>query len=343
MKKTKRERIQREIKDLFLVLSGCFLLALSDALFIIPNHIVNGGVDSIGVLINFYFQDRLGFDLSDIVVAVVQILLWVLGLFFLGKKFSAHTLLGTLAFPAFYSLLLRTNVYEAWGLKAFFEAHSDSVGSLALAGLFGGGIAGIGVALTYLGDGSTGGTDILCFIIEKYARVTQDLSGMALDAIFILTSLFCMRDWGLTMSGILSSLACAVAVRLLYVKANDSVVCHVITEQFELVNGFIQNRLGHGTTVIEGSSGRSGKERKIVRAVMYRDEADDLKSYIAMVDPDAFFTIAALDETTGRGFSPWRSNAWNRKRLLRKYGVEIKERKNPDAEFEDLDQNQLNS
>lgn len=327
MTKSKKVQFFLELKNIFLVLLGCFLLALSDALFIIPNNIVNGGVDSIGVLVNYYFQDSVGFDLSDIVVAVIQLLLWILGLFFLGKKFSIHTLLGTLAFPAFYSLLLRTHVYEYCGLKAFFDAHQDSIGAMILAGVFGGGIAGVGVAFTYLGDGSTGGTDILCFIIEKYARITQDLSGMAMDGILILAALICMKDWGLAMCGVLSSITAALVIYLVYVKGNDSVLCNIVTSKPDKINDFIQHHLNHGTTILEGNSGRSGEKRMIVRAVMYKEEADDLKNFIALVDPDSFVTFASLDDTVGQGFTPLKASPRNRRKLLLKYGVKIKESK----------------
>lgn len=185
------------------------------------------------------FCGKVGFDLSDIVVASVQLVLWIIGLCFLGKRFSFPTLLGSLAFPAFYSLLLRTNVYHLLGLGAFFSSHSDSLSALLLAAIFGSGLSGIGVALTYLGDGSTAGTYILCFLIEKYASISQDLSGFVLVTLLILISFIAMCDWGLGMVGITSAVICAVAVRFLYVKANESVVCNVFTMKPELVNEFI--------------------------------------------------------------------------------------------------------
>lgn len=75
-------------KNVLLVLLGSFILALADELFIMPCSIINGGIDSIGVIINFNFKEALGSDLSDIVIASLQILLWLLGLLLLGQKFS---------------------------------------------------------------------------------------------------------------------------------------------------------------------------------------------------------------------------------------------------------------
>lgn len=339
MTKTKKERFFLEAKNLMLVLTGCFILALSDALFSIPMNIVNGGVDSIGILVNYYFKESLGFDLSDIVVGAIQVILWIIGLFILGKKFSWHTLIGSLAFPAFYSLLLRTNIYHYWGLESFFSSHPDDIGALILAGLFGGVLAGIGVALTYLGDGSTGGTDILCFIIEKYTSITQDLSGAALDGILILISLICMHNWGLALCGIISSVVANMVINQLYVKANDSVLATIITTKPDPINSFIQTHLEHGSTLLEGESGHSGEARSIIRCVMYKDEADDLKIFVAMADPDAFLTFSSLDDTVGQGFSPLKASSRSRRRILKKYGIKIREKKKAENKGQDIDKN----
>jgi uncharacterized membrane-anchored protein YitT (DUF2179 family) len=65
---------------------------------------------------------------------------------------------------------------------------------LMLAGIFGGALAGAGVAISYLGNGSTGGFDIISFIIAKYSEMKQDVSGFIIDASLIVIGMICMRD-----------------------------------------------------------------------------------------------------------------------------------------------------
>ena len=101
-----KEKVKSEVSDVLLVLAGSLVLALADALFIVPCQIINGGVDSLGILVNFYLQPLWGFDVTDIAIAIAQVALWLLGLWLLGIKFSIHTLLGSLAFPLFYSFIV---------------------------------------------------------------------------------------------------------------------------------------------------------------------------------------------------------------------------------------------
>ena len=329
--KLSKERLFAEMKDIFLVLAGCFVLALADAIFIVPCNIVNGGVDSLGVILNHYLEPWLGMNITDIVIALSQALLWLVGCFALGKKFSLHTLLGSLAFPAFYSLLLRLNLADIVGMTAMYRrnANADSSLSLAvlmLAGIFGGGLSGTGVALAYLGNGSTGGFDVVSFIIAKYSELKQDLSGLILDTTLIIFGIIAFQNWELGLAGVLSAFSCALAVQFVYVYTNSFIIVDIISKEGATVQRFIQDELGHGTTVVQTIGGFSKENRKMIRVVIYRIEMSELKSFIAAVDPKAFVSFTVAQTINGKGFEPFVLSARGRKRILKKYNIPNEEK-----------------
>lgn len=327
----KKAKFYKVFKSVGLVLLGSFILALADALFIMPCNIVNGGIDSLGIIVNHFFKESVGFDLSDIVIAGVQIILWIVGLILLGKKFSFYTLLGTLAFPAFYSLLLRIDLLSIIKLSDFYAQYTtdgelDFV-ILLVAGIFGGILSGAGVAITYLGDGSTGGTDVLAFLIAKYTSIKQDLGGLFLDTTMIIIGFICLRSWELLLSGILSAVVAAFVIRKIYVQSDNPVIMDIICSDPNKVTQFIHEKLDHATTLIEIEGGYSGEKRTSVRAIVYGTEAKDVRAFVATIDPNAFISSCDANNVSGEGFEPLRFSPRSLKRILHRYGIKTKEDK----------------
>ena len=324
-----KARLYTIVRNVGLVLLGSFILALADALFIMPCSIINGGIDSIGVIVNFYLKDVVGFDLSDIVIASLQIILWIVGLLLLGKKFSFYTLLGTLAFPAFYSILLRINIIELIGLNKFYLSHTVDGNldflTLIIAGLIGGVLSGGGIALTFLGNGSTGGTDILSFLIAKYTSIKQDLSGLILDTSMIVIGFICLRNFELFFAGIISAVVTAYVVKKIYIQSDAPVVMDIICNDHDTVSNFIHEKLDHATTLIQVEGGYSKKKRMCVRAIVYGTETTDVKAFISSVDPNAFISVIPADNVSGEGFEALRFSPRSLKRILHYYGIKTKD------------------
>lgn len=324
----KRNKILNIIKCVFLILLGCFILAVADALFIIPCNIVNGGIDSLSIIINHFVADKYG-DITDIVIAVLQVVLWLIGLLFLGKKFSFYTLLGTFAFPAFYAILLRTNFIDLVQITAFYQKHT--VGGelefsvLLVSGLFGGLLLGSGLALTYLGDGSTGGMDVIAFLLAKYTKLPQDIGNLSLDTSMILLGFICLQRWELFFSGVLTAIVSAIIVRLIYVRSDNPVILDIISSTPKPIMAFVHDKLGHATTITKVFGGYSGEERTNIRAVVYGSEAKDVRAFVASVDKDAFITSTLTNNISGEGFEPLIVSPRSLRRILHRYGIKTKE------------------
>lgn len=321
-----KDKILEEAKDVSLVLLGCFVLALADEIFIVPCNIVNGGVDSLGVILNHWLSPVLHFDVTDIVIAISQAVLWLIGCFTLGKKFSLHTLLGSLAFPLFYALMMRFRLRYAIGIMDMYQRNSNPDGSLylsvlMLSAIFGGALSGAGVALAYLGNGSTGGFDVVSFLIAKYSDMKQDVSGFILDASLIALGMLAFRSWELGLAGILSAFACALAVQYIYVYSNSFIVADIISSKTAAIQEYVDKELGHGSTLVDVRGGHKGENRKLIRVVIYKIEMSELKTFIAAIDPKAFVVFSTAQTINGKGFEPLLISGRERKRILEKYNL----------------------
>jgi uncharacterized membrane-anchored protein YitT (DUF2179 family) len=320
-----KDQVLNEAKNIGLVLLGCLVLALADELFIVPCSIVNGGVDSLGVIINHMISPYVTFDWTDIIIiAIAQAILWIVGCFTLGKKFSLRTLLGSLAFPLFYALMFRLRLRERIGLETLFAQNHDAEGNpslalLLLSAIFGGALSGAGVALAYTGNGSTGGFDVVSFLIAKYSDIKEDVSGFILDSSLIVFGLIVFQDWQLALAGILSAFCCAFAVQYVYVYSNSFIIADIISDHTDEIIAYADKELGHGSTLINVTGGHSGEKRKLIRVAVFRVEMSELRSFIATIDPKAFIIFSNAKTVNGKGFDPLLISGRKKKHILSQY------------------------
>lgn len=302
----KQKRTLTEVKNYLLVFLGCTILAFGDAAFLGPCNLVTGGLFSLGLLVNRYVEPALGFNVTDIVVAVAQMGLWILGLSILGWRFSMKTLFGTLVYPIAYSLMLRFNIGNAIGLSVLYDG--ETIHTL-LAALFGGFLVGAGVAFAYLGSGSTGGLDVISVILAKYTPLKEDLSGLLLDALLVLLGLLlpgngASIDVVHVLFGLIGAFMCAMAIQYIYINAGSFIICDIFSERYKEIQEYIHVQLDHATTEVDVVGGYSGQPRKMLRVAINRREQMELRSFIASVDPKAFVTFSPAKAINGEGFIP---------------------------------------
>lgn len=310
----KKERVLRGIFDIFLVVLGSFVLAAADIVFLVPSNLITGGLYSIGVTVQ-YFIDEAGvnFQVHDIITTGLQVILFIIGLIFLGKKFSAHTLLSTIVYPGFYALLSRTNFGSVIS-EQLINMSEPMLGTF-LAGIFGGLGVGLGVALTFLGNGSTGGIDILAMIVAKFTKIKVGISTFIFDGSIIFVCAILMRERAnivpVTLIGILSAILAAGMVEVIYVLVDNYIVVEIISDKYEEINNYIQTALDRGASIIEIEGGYTGNKHKLIKSVLNKNEATLVKDFVASVDEKAFIIFLNAKAINGEGFSPLKmSRRW---------------------------------
>lgn len=295
-KKKKKINYKVLVYRLSLCLIGSFLLAFGTGVFLTPANVVAGGISGIGIIITHYVR----YNVVDIVVWGFNILFFILSFIFLGKKFTLHTLIATFTFPGFLTLIQRTNCF-AFISNIFVGKESN----LLLAGIFGGLFVGAGVALTFLGDGSTGGTDVLCFILAKYTPLKQGVTSFACDASVILVGMICLRDNMLpSLVGILSALLTALMIEVIFVQSNTIYIADIITKKYKEFSAYIIRDLDGTCTIIDAKGAyKTDNDIKMVRLVVDKRDFLTIKDQISKIDEEAFVTITTAKKVLGEGFS----------------------------------------
>lgn len=308
----------------FLVLLGTFILAYGTAVFLVPFNIINGGVDGVGLL----FQEA-GILTVDIWSYIICWGLFAIGIFVLGVKFSIGTLISTIFYPMFLSIILRTGmalpvverlagpdasvvINEVLGIIQVVDVSSVDTGRLLLSGLFGGILSGIGCAVTFIGGGSTGGFDIISFIVKKYLGIEISVTGFIMDAIIVSAGLIVdlvgdksqsYSTFAAGLIGILSAMMCAASIELIYSGFTTNYVCDVVTDNPLEVTDFIHKELDRTTTIFDVTGGYTKEGKTMVRIVIPKREYMAVKDALARIDSRAFIIFYEAKMVAGEGFA----------------------------------------
>ena len=313
------KRVIRQISNYIAVVLGTFLLAFGSVIFLEKSNLVAGGVSGIAIIVQHAIRLGLG-DMTirvyDYIVYGLMVIFWVLGLIFLGKDFALKTLLSSVLYIGFTALFFRVQFFDQLADK-FSGLDLDEnarAGNLILCGVFGGVFVGGGVALTFVGGGSTGGVDVLQILMAKYWRIKESVGGFLLDAVVIVVGMGVMQMWIPALCGILSSFVVAVLIEIVYIKGQTAYQVDIISDKWEEISKYAQDELERGATIIHAEGGYKGEERVILRVVFDQRQYEKIREYIASVDPKAFVTFTQTNAVFGEGFKNNRKIKKNNKK-----------------------------
>lgn len=289
---------------------GCAIIAFGSAAFIEPLGLVNGGVLSVGVIIQ-HFVDSSGssFQAVDIVTWVLQIVFFLIGFLFLGKDFAAKTLFASIAYPLLFTLFYRVPFGESGSLGQMVASQLMGKGDAQmaytlLAGIAGGACTGVGVGLCYLYGGSSGGVDVVSLILARYTRIKESVGSFAIDASLIIIGIIAMQDLASGLIGIISAFICALAVEYVYVRSNGSIIADIVTSKSDEIMEYVIKQMDRSTTVFSAIGGYTGEEKKVIRVAFSKRQLPEFKAFISKTDPKAFVTFTETSMVNGEGFAP---------------------------------------
>lgn len=276
----KRERVMQFI----LLLAGTALTSMGTVLFFTPNRIVCGGVS--GVTTILYHLSRIPIGLS---YAAINAALLLIGIRVLGREFILKTLLGTGLMTLFMEL---------------FAVLPPLTTDRLLGTIFGGIFYGVGLGLTFISRGSTGGTDILGRLIQaKFPRFRIGRLLATIDVIIILSSAVVFRDMDLVLCGVLGVVIQSFAIDALIDHFNVAHMVYVVTDNGEYVREYMRARYDRGVTELEAYGYANEEKTKcLLVCVMNAAEAAEFKEVLNEVDPEAFVMFTEAKSILGKGF-----------------------------------------
>lgn len=181
-----------------------------------------------------------------------------------------------------------------------------TAGNYLICGIFGGIFIGGGVAVTFLGGGSTGGVDTLIFLMEKHWKIKESVASFIIDASIVIfgVTVFAVNRENLIpcLCGMISAFIAALMIEHIYIGGQTSYQVDIISEHWEEISRYAQDELERGATIIRAEGGYKGEERVILRIVFDKRQYRQLRRYIASVDPKAFVTFTQTNAVFGEGF-----------------------------------------
>ena len=292
-----KNKLRKQLLNYFLVIVGTFLLAFGTVVFLTKSELVAGGISGIAIIIQHFITNVY---IYDYLVLGLTAITWLIGLLFVGKDFAYKTLLSSVIYVGCTFLFARLPFFNEMAVNF---AGKGEAGNLILCGIFGGVFVGAGVAITFLGGGSTGGVDVFQIIIRKKLNIKESVSSVIIDGIVILVGMFSMRLWTESLCGILSSVVTAGIIEGIYIKNQSSYQVDVISSEWKSISDYVQNDLERGATVLRVEGGYKGESRVMLRLVIDKQQYEKLRNYIAEVDPSAFLTFTQVNAVYGEGFT----------------------------------------
>lgn len=277
---------KRVVKEYFWITIGYLILSVAIKFFFVPNKIAGGGVTGIAIIINHYIpQMSVG-----MLILVMNIILFIIALIVLGGNFGAKTIYASLALSG--SIIV---------MDKFISPEVAATNDLLLATVFGTLLSGIGMAIVFNQNASTGGTDIIAKILNKFVHLDIGKALLAVDFMVVSASALTFNA-EIGMYAFLAAIMNGFVIDYVIAGLNKCKAIVVISIKYELVNEFIIRELDRGCTIIEGKGGYSGKETKMIYTVLGRKEFIKLREYIKDIDRKAFITVSDAHEVLGEGF-----------------------------------------
>lgn len=290
-----KKLVLKQTSNYIAVILGTFLLSFGSVIFLTKAELVAGGISGIAIIIQHFVDVQI----YDYLVAGLTVFFWLLGLLFVGKDFALKTALSSALYIGFTFLFKRVAFFDE---LAITFAGEQAAGNLILCGIFGGVFIGGGVAITFLGGGSTGGVDVVQVLLSKYAGIKESISSFIIDGLVIVVGMATMQLWVAALCGILSSFVTAVLIEIVYIKNQTAYQVDIISDKWEDISRYAQDELERGATIIRAEGGYKGEERVILRVVFDKMQYEKIKRYIASVDPKAFVTYTQTNAVFGEGF-----------------------------------------
>ncbi|MCF0255609.1 YitT family protein [Bacteroides heparinolyticus] len=290
-KPTKAE-VTRELRDYVFITFGLISYALGWAAFLIPYQITTGGTTGIGAII--YYATGFPIQWSYFIINAI---LMTFAIKILGPKFSIKTtyaIFGLTFLLWFFQLL----VNGADGVPPQILGPGQDF----MACLIGATMCGIGLGVVFNCNGSTGGTDIIAAIINKYHDVTLGRMVMACDVIIISSCYFIFNDWRRVIFGFVTLFVIGFVLDYIVNSARQSVQFFIFSKEYEKIADRITKETHRGVTVLDGIGWYSKHNVKVLVVLAYKRQSIEIFRMVKDIDPNAFISQSSVIGVYGEGF-----------------------------------------
>ena len=296
--------VWKTLSEYALVALGILMYVLGWTLFLIPNNRVGGGVTGLSSILQYATHGVINAGWS---YGVINILLLIVALRLLGKSFGSKTIFAVVLASvglSFLQKIIPQGIIQSLALEN---------GKL-MSTIMGGMLAGAGIGMTMSQGGSTGGTDIIALVVNKYRNVSPGRMILWIDVAIILSSLFfpsympdgSLMGWSDKITTVVYGFILVVVnstVLDLYISGSrQSVQLFVLSDRFAEIADAVTNDLHKGVTVLDGEGWYTKQSRKVLMIITRKTELNIILRYIKSIDSNAFLSVSSVTGVYGKGF-----------------------------------------
>lgn len=290
------------VKEYSLITLGVLIYVAAWIIFLLPNNLIGGGATGIASIIQYATGIKAGYTYF-----VINVGLLIAAIFTLGKSFGSKSV---------YAIILTSvglNLGQELVPQEFIQIMALDNGKL-MSTIIGGVLVGIGIGMTMTQGGSTGGTDIIALIMNKYRGISPGRTILVIDVVVIL---FSMVMPSYTADGALIPLTEKITIAvyawiLIFVMTSvldayvsgsrQSMQIFVFSKKYESIADAVTGDLHRGVTVLDGTGWYTKTSSKVLMIVTLKSDLNVLLKFINNIDPDAFISISSATAVYGKGF-----------------------------------------
>ncbi len=299
-----RSSVFRTVKEYALITFGMLLYILAWVIFLLPNNMVGGGVSGVSSLIQYFTHGAIKMGYSYFVINVV---LLIIALFVLGNKFGIKTV---------YAIVIASaglNLFQELIPAEICQTLAVDNGKL-MSSIMGGLLSGVGIGICMSQGGSTGGTDIIALIVNKYRNVSPGQMILAMDVVIILSSLFIPLQSGdgslmefnekitTVVYGFILIAINGMVLDMTLAGSKQSVQLIILSKKHKELADAITNELHRGVTVLNGMGWYTKEPTQVLMVLARKYDLNILLRYIKTIDPEAFLSVSSVTGVYGKGF-----------------------------------------
>jgi len=279
-----KKKLTAYIKEYFLIIVGSMLMAISTALILLPNQLSTGGFSGISTILYYLFNYPVGTT-----TIILNIPLLLISFFKIKKSLFVKSIVGTILLSFFTD---------------FLEVLGPITNDRFLACIYGGIIMGLGTAIILKAGASTGGTDLLSYVIRSYNnKFTSGRVIIISDTIIIFFNILFFGEIEIGLYSAIAIYLMGKMIDIVFEGIYFTKVMFIISTKYEEISKQVGAKVKRGSTGIYSKGMYSGEDKVMLFCVGSRKEIAEIKQIIKKIDRNAFIVTADARETLGEGFS----------------------------------------
>lgn len=301
-----KKKILIGIFDYIVITVGVVLFVMAWQSFLLPNHMIDGGLTGASALLAMVTGISV-----DIWYFGINVLLLVLAWFILGQGFGIKTIYAILLSTALFRILGDESMRCLWSV----EGEVLYVGDGILVPIIGGLLEAVGLALIIMRGGSTGGTDILALIVNKFWPISIGRFYLFADFIVITLLIFvpghCFTD---VVYGYITMGVCAYVLDLIMLGKDSTVQILIFSDHLHELGDYINKEMGRGVTALKAVGWYTQEDRQVLMVMLRKTELPELVKVVKDLDPKAFVTVVPANNVFGEGFDEMKTGITRKKK-----------------------------